>query len=95
MSFYVYVLFNSVSRKFYKGQTENLAKRLAEHAKGHTKTTSIEKEHWELVYVEELPTREAVLKREKYFKSAGGRKFLKIKIGLGSLVDSRPNVRSV
>jgi putative endonuclease len=33
-----------------------------------------------LVYFEEFQTREEAIKREKYFKTAAGRKFLKTKI---------------
>jgi len=35
---------------------------------------------FELVYAEEFESREASIRREKYFKSSAGRRFLKNKI---------------
>jgi len=35
-----------------------------------------------IVYFEEFETREEAIKREKYFKTAAGRKFLKNKISV-------------
>jgi putative endonuclease len=32
---------------------------------------------FQIVYFEEFPTREQAIKREKYFKSSAGRRFLK------------------
>jgi len=75
--FYVYVLRNEVTGKFYKGQIITLQKRLIEHRQSHTKTTSNNSTFWELIYYEEVETRELALKREKYFKTSAGRRFLK------------------
>ncbi len=68
--------------KLYKGMTKNLKRRLSEHRSGHTETTSRMKE-LELVYKEEYGTFTEARKRELYFKSAAGRRFLKTKIMLG------------
>ncbi len=59
--------------------TSNLIKRLIDHRSGHTKTTSKMK-NLELVYKEEYVTFEEARKRELYFKSAAGRRFLKNKL---------------
>ena len=40
MPYYVYVLKNNVTKKIYKGQTQNLERRLQEHSQSKTKTTS-------------------------------------------------------
>ncbi|HNB11263.1 MAG TPA: GIY-YIG nuclease family protein [Bacteroidia bacterium] len=80
MSYYVYVLRNSVTKKLYKGQTQNLERRLKEHSQSKTKTTSHHAKAWELVYHEIFETRELAVSREKYFKSAAGRRFLDKKV---------------
>ena len=79
MKFIVYVLCDKDWRK-YKGVTNNLKRRLAEHRGGHTITTSKMKEI-QLVYTEEFDTFEDARQRERYFKTAAGRRFLKIKLG--------------
>lgn len=74
----VYVLKDSFN-KFYKGMTNNLSRRLKEHNSGQTITTSKMK-NLNLVYKEEYDNFEDVRKRELYFKSAAGRRFLKQKL---------------
>ena len=73
--FVAYVLKDNKGR-VYKGMTNDFMRRLAEHRSGHTKTTS-KMNNLELVYKEEYVTFEEARKRELYFKSAAGRKFLK------------------
>jgi len=61
---------------YYKGHCEDLHKRLNEHNIGMTE--SIKKYRpFVIVYSEEFETRVETIKREKYFKSAAGRRFLK------------------
>jgi putative endonuclease len=74
----VYVLVDS-DGKFYKGMTNNLQRRLKEHAAGRTKTTH-NMESLKIVYAEERDNAEQARKREKYLKSAAGRRFLKKKL---------------
>ena len=77
--FFVYVIQSERNGNFYKGQTEDLEKRLKAHNSGKTKSTK----HgipWKLVYYEIAETRVLALKREKYLKTAAGRRFLKGKI---------------
>lgn len=71
----VYVLKDNTG-KLYKGLTNDLQRRLIEHKSGHTITTSRMKE-LHVIYTEEFGTLEEARKREKYFKSAAGRRFLK------------------
>ena len=92
MSFFVYVIKNEATGKFYKGQTQDLEKRLKEHSWSHTKTTSSHSKEWKLIYFETVATREDALKREKYFKSAAGIRFIKSKCTSESSTDTRPNV---
>jgi putative endonuclease len=78
--FYAYVI-RSVNFQFlYKGHCENLAERLKQHNYGMTKSIK-QYAPFELAYCEEFSTREEAIKREKYFKTAAGRRFLKSKIG--------------
>jgi putative endonuclease len=78
--FIVYLLKDNKG-KFYKGVTNNLKRRLIEHSSGHTKTTR-RMINLKLVYKEEYDTFEKARKRELYFKSAAGRRFLR-KVMLG------------
>jgi putative endonuclease len=74
----VYVLRDEAGN-LYKGMTINLRRRLSEHRRGHTKSTKKLKNPL-VVYSEELPDRESARAREKYLKSAAGRRFLKSKL---------------
>ena len=77
MSITVYVIRHSKSGELYKGQTSDVAKRVEQHNQGQTKSTKRLSGEWHLVYSEEYDTRDEALKREKYLKSAAGRRFLK------------------
>jgi len=77
--FYAYVIQSINHVFFYKGHCENLEERLAQHNAG--KTESIRPYlPFRLVYWECFPTRKEAIAREKYFKSAAGRRFLKTKL---------------
>ncbi|MBL7909466.1 MAG: GIY-YIG nuclease family protein [Bacteroidia bacterium] len=64
---------------FYKGHCEDLKKRIQQHNSGTTLSIK-NKIPYEIAYFEEFALRTEAIKREKYFKSAAGRKFLKSKI---------------
>lgn len=76
--FTVYVLQDDMG-KLYKGCTNNLRRRLSEHVRGKTITTQRMK-NLKVVYTEEFQYFEDARKREVYFKTAAGRRFLKTKI---------------
>ena len=76
--FYVYVIKNSKG-DIYKGHSDNIQKRISEHNRGDTKSTR-KANDWKLKYSEEFDTRKEAIKREKYLKSAAGRRFLKEKL---------------
>lgn len=78
MMFTVYVL-KDVSGKLYKGVTNDIRRRLKEHRRGRTVTTS-RMNNVQLIYSEEYDNFEEARKRELYLKSAAGRKFLKKKL---------------
>lgn len=77
--YYVYVLKDKVGN-FYKGLTNNLDRRLKEHKSGQTKTTK-KMNGLEIVYFEKYDIFSEARLREKYFKTAAGRRFLKKKLG--------------
>jgi putative endonuclease len=81
MSFFAYVIKSVNQNYIYKGHCENINDRLKQHNSGTTQ--SIKKYiPFELVYSEEFLTRDEAIKREKYFKSAAGRRFLKSRLPL-------------
>ncbi|MFT6851209.1 MAG: putative endonuclease [Sphingobacteriales bacterium] len=72
----VYALFSLHSRIYYVGISKNPADRLLQHNAGKSKFT---KGHipWELIYSETHADYPSARKKEKYYKSAGGKKKLK------------------
>ncbi len=79
MKFTVYVLKDEAG-KLYKGCSNNLERRLIQHKRGHTITTA-KMRHLSVVYKEEFISFDEARKREVYFKTAAGRRFLKQKLG--------------
>lgn len=77
--FYAYVLCSLKDGSLYKGHCENLEGRLKQHNAGLTKSIK-NKTPFKIVYCESFSLREEAIKREKYFKSAAGRRFLKSKL---------------
>jgi putative endonuclease len=71
----VYVLQDN-NGKYYKGFTNNLARRFSEHKSGQTKSTR-KMDGLKIVYTEEYKTLLEAREREVYFKTAAGRRFLK------------------
>ena len=78
--YFVYVLESTDGLRRYKGMTSDLKKRVSEHNQGHTKSTKGLRP-WKLVYYEEFENREEARAREKYFKTAAGRRYLDNIIG--------------
>jgi putative endonuclease len=74
--FYVYVLKSLKDNRFYVGCTENLNNRLEQHKKGEVKSTK-NRLPIELVYFEGCQNKEDAFKREKYLKTAWGKRYIK------------------
>jgi len=74
--YFVYVLKSEVNGNLYKGYTQNLRQRVDQHNRGRTKSTKAFVP-WTLVYWEEFEDAIDARKREKYFKTAAGRRFIK------------------
>ena len=67
--------------KLYKGRTGDMKRRLKEHNAGNTATTR-KMGKVKVLYSEEFQDLEEAKKREVYFKTAAGRRFIKKKLGL-------------
>jgi len=73
--YWVYILEDLKDKKRYIGYTENLKKRLKEHKERKVFSTK----YWgnfKVIYVEGCLNKEDATRREKYFKTTGGRRFL-------------------
>jgi putative endonuclease len=67
MAYYVYILKSLKDGTFYKGSSEQPLERLLQHNQGKSKYTS-HKIPWQLVYLEELPSKKEMIIREKKLK---------------------------
>jgi len=74
--FFTYVLKSDRHDYYYKGHCQDLEKRISQHNSGMTKSIR-SYIPFHLVYFEIFQTEAEAVKREKYFKSAAGRRFLK------------------
>jgi len=74
--FFIYILKSFNFSKTYVGITNNLNRRLKEHNSGKSRYSSNFRP-WQLIYAEKLSTLKGVRLKEKYFKSAAGRKQMK------------------
>jgi putative endonuclease len=73
--YYTYVLLSEKDSNFYTGYTKNLKKRIEEHSNGFVSSTK-NRRPMRLIYYEACLNKADAVKREKYFKSGFGRRFL-------------------
>lgn len=73
--YYTYVLKSVNYGTRYVGSAEDTDKRLITHNAGKVRYTK-GRRPWKMVYKEKFNTRSEAVKREKFFKSGQGRKFL-------------------
>jgi putative endonuclease len=73
-SMFVYILQSSIDGSQYVGMSENPERRLEDHNRGHVHSTK-SKMPWIKIYEENCKNRLDARKREKYLKSAAGRRF--------------------
>ena len=73
---YVYVLRSKKDRKFYTGYTADFIKRMEGHNKGLVESTK-NRRPLELIYYEACATQQDALHREKYLKTAYGKRYIK------------------
>jgi len=76
----VYVLKSVKDTKHYVGMSADSRKRLVQHNRGEVDSTK-NRRPFELLYEEKVGSLHEARKREEYFKSAAGRRYLK-KLGV-------------
>jgi putative endonuclease len=76
---YVYILQSSKDKKYYTGSTNDLKRRFNEHDAGKVFSTK-NRRPLELIYYEAGLDRIKARKREKYLKTAWGKRYLKERI---------------
>ena len=74
--FFVYILYSNKFDRYYVGMTFNLEMRLKAHNSGNVRSTKAYLP-WEVIHKEEFVTRIEARQREKYLKSAAGRRWRK------------------
>ncbi len=72
---YVYVLKSQKDGKFYVGYTKNIQKRLEEHNSGQVRSTK-ERRPVKLIYWEGCISPQDATRREKYLKTAWGKRYI-------------------
>ena len=75
-NYYVYVLRSAVDGLFYVGLTNNLPARIAAHNEGRVNSTN-RRIPLKLIYWEGCLSRGDAAQREKYLKTAWGKRYLK------------------
>jgi putative endonuclease len=73
---FVYILFSQKDKKTYTGSTDDIEKRIKEHENGYCKAT-MHRRPLQLIRSETFDTLTEARKRERYLKTAAGRKQLK------------------
>ena len=76
--FFAYILKSDQTGSNYYGHCEDLEARLKSHNAGRVRSTK-SKRPWKIHYYEEFQTKSEAYKRELYFKSRNGYKYLKRK----------------
>ncbi|GJQ42239.1 MAG: GIY-YIG nuclease family protein [Ignavibacteriota bacterium] len=74
--FYIYVLQSEKDKKFYTGYTHNINKRFEQHNSGMVDSTK-NRRPFKLIYWEGSLNKWDAINREKYLKSAWGKRYLK------------------
>ena len=73
--YYTYVLQSEKDGNFYSGFTKNLKLRFDQHSKGQVESTR-DRRPLKLIYYEACLKEEDALRRERYFKTYNGKRFL-------------------
>ncbi len=74
---YVYVMRGP--KQFYIGYSSDLRKRFSSHGRGKSKSTK-NRGPWRLVYYEACVSKKDALMRERYLKTAWGKRYIKNRI---------------
>ena len=77
--YYVYVLQSKKDKQFYTGYTDDLQKRVKEHNNGKVTSTK-NRLPLILVYYEACLSQQDATHREKYLKTAWGKRYIKARL---------------
>lgn len=77
--YYTYILQSNKDNKFYVGYTKDLQNRLIEHNSGKVKSTQ-NRLPLNLVYYEACQNQQDAIHREKYLKTAWGKRYIKTRL---------------
>jgi putative endonuclease len=77
--YYVYVLRSNQDGEFYTGYTNDLRARFLQHQSGQVRSTS-HRLPVTLIYYEACGTESDATRREKYLKTAWGKRYLKSRL---------------
>ena len=77
--YYVYVLQSEKDKNFYVGYTNDLSKRIKQHNEGNVNSTK-DRRPLRLVYYEAFLNQQDATHREKYLKTAWGKRYLRNRI---------------
>jgi putative endonuclease len=77
MLYTVYVIYSEKFDQFYHGMSDNIDFRLKSHNQGKVRSTKAFTP-WKLIYSEQFVDLSSARKRELYFKSSSGRRFLSV-----------------
>jgi len=78
--YFIYILYSKNFDRYYVGLSTDVKQRLISHNAAKVKSTKTFVP-WELVHIEEFDTRVEARIREKYLKSAAGRRWRKNNLG--------------
>jgi putative endonuclease len=79
MKYYIYILQSKKDENFYVGFTNNLIRRIQQHANGSVTSTK-NRRPLELIYWEGCLNQQDATRREKYLKTAWGKRYIKNRI---------------
>ncbi|WP_343486565.1 GIY-YIG nuclease family protein [Allomuricauda sp. d1] len=77
----VYIMYSEKSDVFYKGYTTDLIQRFKSHNELATKGYTLKHRPWKVVHVEFFDSEKEAKKRETFFKSGIGRKWIRKNFG--------------
>ncbi len=78
MAYYAYILISEKTGRKYFGSSEDVERRLALHNAGKIRSTKAHRPY-RILYFEDFATRSEAYRRELFFKSIEGYKYLKSK----------------
>jgi putative endonuclease len=74
--YYLYILLNEAKTRTYTGVSDNVDERLKEHNSGKVKSSNPYR-LYKVIHTESFATLSEAMQKEKYYKSATGRRRLK------------------